>query len=272
MDFRSNDAHAARDRMNPSDSQNSVLPGARAFADTTAEHRTLSQADLAPRWAKLLLLPAVVAVTLSLDQGTKLLAQAELAEPRQVVPYGEEPTAPPQKVWYPTRTINVVPGAFNLRYVENPAAAFSLTSSMPEWIRKPFLVTVSLLAMLLIVTWYWRTREPDWLILSSFSLILGGAMGNLVDRMAYGYVIDFIDWYLGFVNPAWPHWPTFNIADAAICAGAAGVILRTFKPYAAPAAPANKAPWAPVDSPLTDPSLMDGKVAHPAPSDPNAEG
>jgi signal peptidase II len=228
--------------MSASDSRNDVVLPARAFADT-AEHRIVPS-DSAPRWAKLLLLPAVVAVVLSMDQGSKLLAQSELAEQRVAQAYGAEPGAEPRRTWVATRTVDVVPGAFSLRYVENPAAAFSLTSSLPEWIRKPFLVSVSLLAMLLIVSWYWRTHEPDWLILSAFSLILGGALGNLVDRMAYGYVIDFIDWHLSFINRAWPHWPTFNIADSAICVGAAGVIYRTFRPYTAPADDGRPArPW-----------------------------
>ncbi|MEW5847862.1 MAG: signal peptidase II [Myxococcota bacterium] len=191
-------------------------------------------APQAPRWAKLLLLPAVVSMTLALDQGTKLLAQAELAEAVETAVPQDDGTLKQVKVWRPTRSVTVVPGLFNFRYVENPAAAFSLTINMPEKVRKPFLVAVSILAMVLILSWYWRTREPDWLVLSSFSFILGGALGNLVDRMAYGYVIDFIDWHLSIINPSWHHWPTFNIADAAICVGAAGVILRTFKPYQAP--------------------------------------
>lgn len=188
----------------------------------------------APRWAKLLLLPAVVSMSVTLDQGTKLLAQAELAEQRERIVTRADGTTEPVKEWRGVRTVTVIPGFFNFRYVENPAAAFSLTQDMPEPIRKPFLVAVSMLAMALIMTWYWRTREPDWLILGSFAFILGGALGNLIDRMAYGYVIDFIDWHLGAVNPSWHHWPTFNIADSAICLGAAGVIYRTFRPYQEP--------------------------------------
>lgn len=209
-----------------------------------------AQMPLAPRWAKLLLLPAVVAMTLTMDQGTKLLAQADLAEAHMIT---EKGSTEPRKVWFPTRTVSVVPGLFNLRYVENPAAAFSLTSGLPEWFRKPFLVTVSMLAMVLILTWYWRTREADWLILTSFALILGGALGNLVDRVAYGYVIDFLDCYLGFINPAWPHWPTFNIADAAICVGAGGVIWRTFKPFSPPLTAEASRRW-----PASDGGLVDG--------------
>ena len=173
----------------------------------------------APRWAKLLLLPAVVSITLTVDQGSKILAQRELTVPQVDVVTLEDGRTAQVTHYVPARQVEVVRDLFHFRYVENPAAAFSLTSSMPEWFRKPFLVLVSMLAMVLILSWYWRTREPDWLILTSFALILGGALGNLVDRMAYGYVIDFIDWHLSIINPRWPHWPTFNVADIAIFVG-----------------------------------------------------
>ena len=185
----------------------------------------------APRWAKLLLLPVVVSVSLALDHGTKIVSQRELATAVEAPVTARDGTTEVKKIWRGTKQITVIPGFFNLRYVENPAAAFSLMSFLPEWIRSPVLKVVSIMAMLLIVAWYWRTREADWLVLGSFSSIVGGAMGNLVDRIAYGYVIDFIDWHLGFVNPAWPHWPTFNIADSCICVGAAGILWRTFRPY-----------------------------------------
>jgi signal peptidase II len=186
---------------------------------------------VAPRWAKLVLLSVVVSAVLAMDQGTKVVAQRELATAVETPVTRSDGTIEVRKVWRGTRQVTVVPGLFNLRYVENPAAAFSLLGFLPDHIRGPVLKTVSILAMLLIVVWYWRTREADWLVLGSFSSILGGALGNLVDRIAHGYVIDFIDWYLGVINPAWPHWPTFNIADSAICVGAAGILWRTFKPY-----------------------------------------
>jgi len=224
----------ARKDASMSEPQTPASAGTSALAEITASQALPNEPPTAPRWAKLLLLPAVVSMTVTLDQGTKLLAQAELAEQRTRIETRADGSEERVKEWRGTRSITVVPGFFNFRYVENPAAAFSLTSEMPENIRKPFLVAVSMLAMALIITWYWRTREPDWLILGSFAFILGGALGNLVDRMAYGYVIDFIDWHLAFFNPGWPHWPTFNIADSAICVGAAGVILRTFRPYQEP--------------------------------------
>lgn len=223
--------------------QSSSIPSAPGAQDRPSTDPPL---PLAPRWAKLLLLPAVVSMVLALDQGTKIVAQAELAERRTLTVTEPGGTTRTVQKWEPVKTITVVPGLFNLRYVENPAAAFSLTGNFPEWFRKPFLVTVTLLAMILIISWYWRTREADWLLLSSFSFIMGGAFGNLVDRVVYGYVIDFIDWHLGIINPTWPHWPTFNIADSAICLGAAGVIWRTFRPFV-PAPNARSgvpAPWA----------------------------
>ncbi|MBI5497250.1 MAG: signal peptidase II [Deltaproteobacteria bacterium] len=253
--------------MNASDTQHDIVPAApAAFAETSEHRRGVDGGPDAPRWAKLLLLPAVVSMTVTLDQGSKLIAQKELAEARQAVPYGAAPGSDPVKIWMPVRKVTVVEGLFDLRYVENPAAAFSLTASLPEWIRKPFLVVVSMLAMFLILTWYWRTREPDWLILTCFALILGGALGNLIDRMSYGYVIDFIDWHLSTVNPGWPHWPTFNIADSAICVGAGGVILRTFRPWRGPAPARAPAGWHPRESQ----AMVDGQSTVPA-TDPGVE-
>ncbi len=150
------------------------------------------------------------------DQITKQWAQRELA-------YEYTPGQ-----FYAQREIVVVPKFFNLIYKENPAAAFSITSSIPEWFRKPFLMTASIVATLFFLIWYFRVRNPDWLILTSFSLVMGGAVGNLIDRMRLGYVIDFLDVYAGVLGYSGLHWPTFNIADSCIVVGAFGLILHSF--------------------------------------------
>ena len=127
-------------------------------------------------------------------------------------------------------TVVIIPQAFNFRYAENRAAAFSLTSSLPFAVRRPLLVSVAALAMLLLVGWFFTLKKPDGLLMTAFLCIISGAIGNFLDRARLGYVIDFIDWRLGFINEKWPPWPTFNIADVLIVVGAGLVILRTLRP------------------------------------------
>ncbi|MFZ9889323.1 MAG: signal peptidase II, partial [Myxococcota bacterium] len=141
-------------------------------------------------------------------------------------------------IFVETDVVDVVPGYFAFRYRENPAAAFSLTRSLPDWLRRPFLVSFSLLAMVLIAVWYMRLSQPDGLLMGSFALIISGAIGNFIDRVRLGYVIDFLDAYIGSGGAAdWlvstfgtNHWPTFNVADSCIVVGAMCVIYRTFRP------------------------------------------
>lgn len=135
------------------------------------------------------------------------------------------------------RQIPVIDGLFNFKYAENPAAAFSMTGSLPDWFRRPFLLLISLLASLGITVWYLKMRTPDWALMTAFPLIVAGAVGNLIDRFRLAYVIDFLDFYMSSSSAAaWlvkhagsNHWPTFNVADSCIVVGAAFVIFRTFK-------------------------------------------
>lgn len=166
------------------------------------------------------------------DQVSKVWAQQNLAEPylaaQEIIVDGKIELIKKQ-IFYPTRIIEIVPHAVNLIYKENPAAAFSLTSSLPDWIRKPLLATVSILATMFFLIWYFRIKN-DVLLLSAFSFILAGAIGNLSDRLRLGYVIDFLDVHADFLGYPYLHWPTFNIADSLIVLGAIGVLLRTLLP------------------------------------------
>ncbi|HXW60179.1 MAG TPA: signal peptidase II [Myxococcota bacterium] len=168
-----------------------------------------------------------------LDQATKIWAQLSLAEPydvtEELIIDGESETIG-KKVYYPIKVIEVIPGFLNLIYKENPAAAFSLTRSLPTWFRRPMLIAISVIAILFFLLWYARMRMHDGLLLMSFSFILAGALGNLADRIRLGYVIDFIDAHAGFLGYPYLHWPTFNIADCLIVVGALGVVFRTLKP------------------------------------------
>ena len=183
---------------------------------------------------KVLWLVVVTLLFVAVDQATKVWAQANLAEPLPVKERVLEDGQLVEKTttkFVPTRKpVVVIPGAFNLRYAENPAAAFSLTRSFPDWVRMPFLISFSVLAMVIVGVWYFRMRRPDGLLLGALSFIVAGAIGNFIDRVRLGYVIDFIDWHAGFINPSWPPWPTFNIADSCIVVGALTVVYRTLRP------------------------------------------
>lgn len=167
------------------------------------------------------------------DQASKIWAQNSLAESYEIsekVMIDGDAINIKRKIYYPTRVIQVVPDFLNLIYKENPAAAFSLTSSIPHWIRRPMLIVISIIATMFFLFWYFRMKALDGLLLGSFGFILAGALGNLIDRIRLGYVIDFIDVNAGFLGYPHVHWPTFNMADSLIVIGAIGVIIRTLWP------------------------------------------
>lgn len=114
----------------------------------------------------------------------------------------------------------------------NPGGAWGMLHDQPEKVRKPFFVLVSLVAVFVIVGMYRKLDAKQRALRWGLPLVLGGALGNLVDRISQGKVIDFIDyradWVLGLnklfvklkiAQTASDHWPTFNVADIAICAG-----------------------------------------------------
>jgi signal peptidase II len=118
-----------------------------------------------------------------------------------------------------------VTGYFNLVRVHNTGAAFSFLADAAGW-QRWFFVGLGAVASVFIV-WMLR-RHPDQRLFSfSISMILGGAVGNVIDRLMHGYVVDFLQFHWGFLAPMFPggYFPSFNIADAAITAGAVGLIL-----------------------------------------------
>jgi lipoprotein signal peptidase len=122
-------------------------------------------------------------------------------------------------------TIPVIDGFFNLRYVENCASAFGVMNRVPEAFRFPFFLIISVLALAFIPYLYAKTPSDQRLMLYGLPFILGGAIGNLIDRLVTRYVIDFIEWYIK-IGGQDRHWPTFNIADAAIVIGIGLMILQ----------------------------------------------
>jgi len=116
----------------------------------------------------------------------------------------------------------VVPGFFNLTYVRNPGAAFGLLADYDSGWVAVFLVAFSAGALALLASLLWR--GPARLTGVGLGLIAGGAVGNLVDRLRTGAVVDFLDFHL-----AGYHWPAFNLADSAIVLGAAAVVAEVLR-------------------------------------------
>ena len=109
-------------------------------------------------------------------------------------------------------TITVVPGFFNLTHVRNKGAAFGILADVPGLWRSLFFISVTVVAVAVIGFLIRTTKERLHII--AFSLIAGGAVGNLIDRLRYTEVVDFIQWYVKD-----HYWPSFNIADSAISVG-----------------------------------------------------
>jgi len=109
-------------------------------------------------------------------------------------------------------TIPVIPNFFSITYLRNKGAAFGILANSAY--RLPFFLMVSAIAVCVIVVVIKKLREDQKLAAASLSLIFSGALGNVIDRVRLGEVIDFLDahWYNH-------HWPAFNIADSAICVG-----------------------------------------------------
>jgi signal peptidase II len=149
---------------------------------------------------KYLFLVVISLLVISLDQATKLLV---------------------------TRTIDlheirpVIPDIFNLTYLHNRGAAFGMLSDSPY--RLPFFIVVTIVAVIVLLYAIYRCRDEQRLAPLSLSLVFAGALGNLIDRVRLGEVIDFLDFY-------WKehHWPAFNVADSAICVGVALLAIDMF--------------------------------------------
>ncbi len=119
------------------------------------------------------------------------------------------------------QSISLVP-YFNLTYVRNTGAAFSFLSEAGGW-QRWFFAGLAIVISIVIAVWLARLKQHETLLAVALSLVLGGAIGNLIDRLAYGYVIDFLDVYY----QTW-HWPAFNIADSAITLGVVLMLLESF--------------------------------------------
>ena len=142
-------------------------------------------------------------IVIVLDQLTKQIASGMLAmyEPVAVMPM------------------------FNWTLMHNMGAAFSFLSDEAGW-QRWFFTVIALIVSAVLIAWTSKLKaEEKWQAIA-FALVLGGAIGNMIDRVIYGYVIDFIDVYY----QQW-HWPAFNVADSAIAIGVAILLIESFRQH-----------------------------------------
>jgi len=135
----------------------------------------------------------LVVATLGLDRWTKSIIQARFAL---------------------NESISVIDGLFNITYVRNTGVAFGIFSTITSPAKSVLLSVFTLVAAIVVVGYSLSTPAGNRLLQLALGLILGGALGNLYDRLRFGYVVDFLEFYFRDY-----HWPSFNVADAAISIG-----------------------------------------------------
>jgi signal peptidase II len=228
----------------PADEAAPQSVGAEAGEASRASHASgLPQAappqPSAPAYRPSYVFLAVVSIiSLALDLGTKWWAKARLDDARDIA----------------ERSIVLVKDHLAFRFARNQGGAWGLLQDEPESIRRPFFLVISILAIVFIVSLYRKLTPQQWALKWGLPLVLGGALGNLVNRIQFNYVVDFIDFRAGWVRglngllTARPsdHWPTFNIADVAIVAGVILMAIDMFTPRKSTVATPGSGPGAPV--------------------------
>ena len=139
-------------------------------------------------------MPLLIVTIIIADQLTKGAIQDNLS-------YGE--------------VIPVIDGLLNIVYVKNSGAAFGMGANSATWVRVTFFLILPVIACIWLLWAIWKTREENFIQCLAYSLVLGGAIGNLIDRFSLGYVVDMIDFYYKS-----SHFAAFNIADSAITVAA----------------------------------------------------
>lgn len=155
---------------------------------------------MTPTRRKYLLFTVFAVVSLLLDQWTKVMARDALR------PRG------------PFNPKVIIQGYFDLRYAENPGVAFSMFQDLPGG--RILLTLLAVLALVVVIAYLRKTPPEATRVHVALGLVGGGAIGNLVDRVMYGKVTDFIVWKKGIHE-----WPAFNVADAALCVGVGLILL-----------------------------------------------
>jgi signal peptidase II len=179
--------------------QSSAKPLASAISGREAGSEPTTGAP--PRRPVIFLLGAITIPVILLDQATKLFVQAHMAL---------------------YESIAIIPNYLDITYTLNPGAAFSMLADAPVWVRTMFLLTMACAAIVVLAVMIVRAERVS-ISSVAFALILGGAMGNLIDRAVRGRVIDFMRAHYYDLN-----YPIFNVADSAISIGVALIILTAF--------------------------------------------
>jgi len=128
------------------------------------------------------------------------------------------------------QAIVVIPKVFRITHVLNTGAAFSMFENMNEHTVRNLLVIFSIVAVLVVLVLLWKLGRQFTMTSVALALILGGALGNLYDRVMYSHVVDFLE-----VHIVHYHWPDFNVADSAIVVGACLLLLEMLRPHKDPA-------------------------------------
>jgi signal peptidase II len=179
--------------------QSSAKPLPRMLAGREAGSESTASAP--PRRPFLFLLGAITIPVILLDQATKLFVQAHMAL---------------------YESIAIIPNYLDITYTLNPGAAFSMLADAPPWVREAFLLTMACAAIVVLAVLIVRSDRVS-ITSVAFALIMGGAMGNLIDRAIRGRVIDFMRAHYYDLN-----YPIFNVADSAITIGVAMIVLTAF--------------------------------------------
>jgi signal peptidase II len=145
----------------------------------------------------------LAAATLMLDRWTKALIQQRFGL---------------------NESIPVIDGFFNITYVRNTGVAFGIFDPLSLPAKSVLLSLFTAFAAAVVITYSVRSPARNRLLQFALALILGGALGNLYDRLAYGYVVDFLEFYAGPY-----HWPSFNVADSAISIGVALLAIEILR-------------------------------------------
>jgi signal peptidase II len=190
-------------------------PQAEAPADPAGEPSRAGEGRAAPatplhRHPGYAFLAIVSLVTLAADLGTKGWAEARLEAARP----------------FAGRTVELIKGHVYLTLAQNPGGAWGILQDESASVRKPFFVLISIAAVVFIVSLYRKLEPRQWALKWGLPLVLGGAIGNLVDRIRYGHVIDFIRVRVTETFT----WPTFNVADIAIVVGVGLMAIDMFTP------------------------------------------
>jgi signal peptidase II len=123
----------------------------------------------------------------------------------------------------PHQILSVIPGFFNIVLVKNRGMAFGILNQTKSGLFPLFLLAATIAAIGVILLLFWAKKNQTWFMIG-LSLILGGAVGNLIDRVRLGYVIDFLDFFV-----AGYHWPAFNLADSAVTAGTFWLLFNVIR-------------------------------------------